>query len=225
MATWDLQASAGATGKSILWRGTWSSASSYNPYDAVYSGGSSYISKTNNANKDPVSNPSDWDLLASGVATGAGTVLQTIVTMDTNFASTNAIIPLDDTKPQSNEGLLITALDAAITLGYSNSKVLLRYDGAFCSNAATVGQWAIVALFRDAGVDALAVRFIFCPMPTYGMYNASLVCPDVPGAGAHTYHVRYGTNVSGTSITWNGSSTRNFGGVSISTLCVEEIKV
>lgn len=65
MATWDLQASAGATGKSLLWRGTWSSASSYNPYDAVYSGGSSYISKTNNANKNPTFNPSDWDLLAS----------------------------------------------------------------------------------------------------------------------------------------------------------------
>ena len=67
MALWDLQASAGTTGQSILWRGAWSSALSYNPYDAVYSSssGSSYISKTNNANKDPVGNPSDWDLLAS----------------------------------------------------------------------------------------------------------------------------------------------------------------
>jgi microcystin-dependent protein len=65
MARWDLQASAGAAGRSILWRGAWGSAVSYNPYDAVYSGGSSYIAKTNNQNKDPASNPSDWDLLAS----------------------------------------------------------------------------------------------------------------------------------------------------------------
>ena len=65
MAGWDLQASAGTTGQSILWRGTWSSAVSYNPYDAVYSGGSSYIAKTNNQNKTPASNPADWDLLAS----------------------------------------------------------------------------------------------------------------------------------------------------------------
>lgn len=63
---WNLQASAGATGGSVLWRGTWSSALSYNPYDGVYGGnGSSYISKTNNTNKDPISNPSDWDLMAS----------------------------------------------------------------------------------------------------------------------------------------------------------------
>jgi microcystin-dependent protein len=72
MARWDLQASAGAAGRSLLWRGVWGSAISYNPYDAVYSGGSSYISKTNNQNKTPVSNPSDWDLLAS--VGGAGPV-------------------------------------------------------------------------------------------------------------------------------------------------------
>ena len=71
MAIWDLQASAGAAGSSLLWRGAWNSATSYNPYDAVYSAtGSSYISKTNNQSKDPVSNAADWDLLASVGAQG-----------------------------------------------------------------------------------------------------------------------------------------------------------
>lgn len=71
MANWNLEALAGAPGTSLLWRGTWSSALSYNPYDGVAtSNGSSYISKTNNQNKNPLSSPSDWDLLAATGVTG-----------------------------------------------------------------------------------------------------------------------------------------------------------
>jgi microcystin-dependent protein len=63
---WNLEAAAGAPGASLLWRGTWSSALSYNPNDAVSYLGSSYVSKTNNTNKDPTTSPADWDVLSAG---------------------------------------------------------------------------------------------------------------------------------------------------------------
>jgi hypothetical protein len=67
MPSWNLQASAGAVGASLLWRGTWSSGLSYNPNDGVARNGSSYIALTNNTNKPPETNPSDWGILAQGI--------------------------------------------------------------------------------------------------------------------------------------------------------------
>jgi alpha-tubulin suppressor-like RCC1 family protein len=56
----------------IVWRGAWGSATAYVPNDAVQSGGSSWVSKTNNTNKTPAANPSDWDLMAQKGADGTG---------------------------------------------------------------------------------------------------------------------------------------------------------
>jgi hypothetical protein len=52
----------GASGVSLDWRGTWSSSANYLIDDAVSYNGSSYIAKTANTNKQPDTNPSDWDL-------------------------------------------------------------------------------------------------------------------------------------------------------------------
>lgn len=53
------------------YRGAWGPAVNYAPNDTVTSGGQSYISKTNNINKSPPTNTSDWDLLAAKGDTGA----------------------------------------------------------------------------------------------------------------------------------------------------------
>ncbi len=57
----------------LIWRGTWSGVTTYAKSDAVYYMGSSYISLRSNTNKIPPSNLSDWDVLASQGAAGAGT--------------------------------------------------------------------------------------------------------------------------------------------------------
>ena len=67
MPNWNLEAAAGAPGTSFLWRGTWSSALSYNVNDGVMaSNGSGYVALTNNANKEPSANPSHWSMFAAG---------------------------------------------------------------------------------------------------------------------------------------------------------------
>ena len=64
---------AGSTGPAgLTWLGTWSSGNSYNLNDAVYYGGSSYISRVaSNAGNQPDISPASWNLVAMIGATGA----------------------------------------------------------------------------------------------------------------------------------------------------------
>jgi hypothetical protein len=55
----------------INWRNNWSSGATYDAHDAVAYAGSSFISTTTNTNKQPDTNPGDWDLLAQKGAAGA----------------------------------------------------------------------------------------------------------------------------------------------------------
>jgi hypothetical protein len=99
-AFWDLQASVGATGATLLWRGVWSEVLSYNPYDAASYEGSSYISLTNNENKVPSISPNDWALLAAEGSTGQTAFVSltdgaTITwTMSTGKVNQNAMVTL-----------------------------------------------------------------------------------------------------------------------------------
>lgn len=57
--------------KGLEWQGTWSAVTAYSIDDAVYYGGSAYIALTNNTNKQPDINGSDWALLAAqGIGSG-----------------------------------------------------------------------------------------------------------------------------------------------------------
>jgi hypothetical protein len=61
----------GASGVSLDWRGTWNSSANYLIDDAVSYNGSSYIAKTANINKQPDTNPTDWDLWVAKGETGS----------------------------------------------------------------------------------------------------------------------------------------------------------
>lgn len=213
MATWDLQASAGATGKSILWRGTWSSASSYNPYDAVVSSssGSSYISKTNNANKDPVSNPADWDILAGS---GTGGVVQTVTQSYGGTFSTTGLIPVDNTIPQIGEGGLM-GTGTPITLKYANSSVMIWFSG-MCVLSVAAG--ATVAVFRNSVPDAIFATGRTFSASFYQSIDFNF--RDLaPGAGTHTYSFRFGGQ-SASTMQFNGL----FGASSTVNIVLMEIK-
>ena len=154
----------------------------------------------------------------------AGSVIQTVFSSDANWTSTNAVIPLDDTKPQNTEGLAIPNLDIVITPYFANSKVLLQFEGTFAPTSA-LGVWAIVALFRDSGPDAIVTRGVYCQAVGFSATNLTFSVMDIPGAGAHTYRLRFGVNSSSVTVVWNGGGSRFFGGTSLQTLVAQEIKV
>jgi hypothetical protein len=60
----------GAAGQGINWRGSWVTATTYNPYDAVDNNGSSYICIATNSSQAPP-NATYWNLMAQQGATGA----------------------------------------------------------------------------------------------------------------------------------------------------------
>lgn len=68
--SWGLMASKGAdgaTGQGFTWQGTYSSAITYNYYDVLYYGGSSWISvTTSNVGNTPSTATQSWNLMVSG---------------------------------------------------------------------------------------------------------------------------------------------------------------
>ena len=61
----------GPQGQSFSWRGNWSSATAYNPYDVVNRNGSSYNCVAANTNTDPAADPgTHWQIIAQIGATG-----------------------------------------------------------------------------------------------------------------------------------------------------------
>jgi hypothetical protein len=59
----------GPQGQSVNWRGTWSSANAYNPYDGVVYNGSSYVAIAPSTNVPPPE-VAHWELIAQAGATG-----------------------------------------------------------------------------------------------------------------------------------------------------------
>jgi hypothetical protein len=63
------QGTQGPTGQGYNWKGAWSSATAYVPYDTVFSGGDSYVCIAGNTNQVPP-NATYWSLMAQQGATG-----------------------------------------------------------------------------------------------------------------------------------------------------------
>jgi len=61
---------AGATGQGYSWKGAWSAATAYNPYDTVSSAGATYVCVLANTNNAPP-NATYWSLMAQQGAAGA----------------------------------------------------------------------------------------------------------------------------------------------------------
>jgi hypothetical protein len=148
-----------------------------------------------------------------------GTVVQT--TYSEYVANTNltTIIPPDDTIPQNTEGTEI--LTATITPRFATSTILVKFDGQ-ASASVVVGIGA--ALFRDAGVNALAARNETSDIANY-QRGLSIVYMDSPATtSATTYRIRVGPSAAAT-VRLNGNTvSRFFGGASRATLVLQEIK-
>jgi hypothetical protein len=60
----------GVPGPSVVWRGNWSSAATYNANDGVSYNGSSYVAIATNVNHPPDTHPTEWQLIAQQGAVG-----------------------------------------------------------------------------------------------------------------------------------------------------------
>ena len=147
-----------------------------------------------------------------------GSIVQTVYgeyTANTNLTNP---IPWDDTIPQNTEGTEIISLP--ITPRFATSKILLTASG---KGALTVVGAMIVAVFRDAIVDAIAGDQADSPVATW-LFPFSFNYQDSPATtSAITYKFRVGPS-SGT-MRLNGYTTGGvLGGAMRTTLIAQEIK-
>lgn len=148
----------------------------------------------------------------------AGAVIDSAYAEYTANTDISSAIPIDDTIPQSGEGVEI--LTVSITPKSTTNKLRVRFVGlATPSAAANIA----VALFLNSETDARAARYSSTAINFAQVFGLEL--EFVPGSiSAQTLKIRAG--VSTGTIRFNGTtSSRIFGGVCKTTLIVEEVIV
>jgi hypothetical protein len=150
-----------------------------------------------------------------------GAVLKVVTVKQVGMvANSTTNFPADGTIPQISEGQLLFTLPA-ITMAAATNKVVIQVNGSFSTNP--IGG-IIVALFRNSVVDAVAATLFHTHASGVG-YVAPfhLSWDEVPGAGTHTYTLRFAGMSNSTYI--NGASGGDvLGGVVVSTMTGMEVK-
>jgi hypothetical protein len=132
-----------------------------------------------------------------------------------SFFSCNTVTPLDDSVPQQSEGNEILTL--AITPTNANNYLYIKFVTATTVSTAT----GIVAIFQDAGADALASAFM--NSPTNSCRSTSITYAKIAGTtSSTTFKVRIGPTTSTVGV--NGfTGGRLFGGVNSTVLSITEV--
>lgn len=145
---------------------------------------------------------------------------QTVSFIESNIVLGAGAIPYDDTIPQNTEGAQY--MELAINPISASSKLLINVIWSGSSNAASDNT---LALFKDSIANALKA----CQWNTNGI-NVSrnvplFACENSGSTSLQTFKVRAGAGVS-TTFAMNGvanASTRLYGGVSSSSIVIQEI--
>lgn len=149
------------------------------------------------------------------------TVVQVVNTQDGAVNTGTTVIPWDDSKPQSGEGNQYMSLSITPTNASNKLKIDVVWNGTHSSATTRM----IVALFQDAGTDAIAAAMqensasthLACVKFTHYMTAGT--------TSSTTFKVNAGSSAAGTT-TFNGSGgARLFGGVMASSITITEIKV
>lgn len=148
-------------------------------------------------------------------------VQQRVSTVDATEKDFATSIPYDDTKPQITEGS--EYLTVTITPKKSTSKLVIRVEFNYTITDST--QFAVVALFQDAIVDALKAVGGACVSSggSVSMEQSVFEWEMTSGTtSATTFRVRAGTG-GGTQLTMNGAAgARLLGGACSSSVTVTE---
>lgn len=145
--------------------------------------------------------------------------VQRVGTMFSALATGTTTLPYDDTIPQNTEGVQFMTQDIT-PKSSSNILVITAVMALTSSNVAGFNQMQ-AALFQDTTANALAAT-------GYAIYNdrgAMLVLRHIMTAGttsATTFKVRGGSDGAGTTGFNGTSTTRRYGGVSASSITIEE---
>lgn len=150
----------------------------------------------------------------------AGSIINSAYAEYTTNATLATVIPVDDTIPQSTEGIQI--LTASLTPSSTTNKVRVRFKGQAVID--TAGANFSAALFVNSGTSAVRAAFMTVP-GTSQAEEISFEFEHVPGATtAQTYAVRVGPSLGNARMN-GGTAGRIFGGTSAATLVLEEVKV
>ena len=148
-----------------------------------------------------------------------GKLVQRVYAETTSTPSTDSDIPDDTSIPQSDEGAelfsqAITPTDAANRLRVTARVNIIVTDDA-----------AVIALFRDAGSNAIDVAFFWGSSGVSGNGGTiTLVYEVVAGSTASTtFKLRYGPANSVETAYINGNGANMFGSADRSTFIIEEI--
>lgn len=150
----------------------------------------------------------------------AGAVIQSVSSEYSAVATGTTVMPFDDTIPQNTEGDQF--MSVSITPKFANSKLIV-FISAWHSHSAANAQ-AGVALFRDSTANAIACGEIYENTAT--AVNMVSFSKEVAAGStaATTFKVRIGSQNAGTT-TFNGQSgQRRYGGITISSIRVLEVK-
>lgn len=147
-------------------------------------------------------------------------IQQRVTTVEDSMITHSTTIPYDDSIPQITEGSQYFTV--SITPKSATSKLIVRVEFNYTND--NNSSYTVIALFQDAGADALkavggnSVGGGFNAM-TQSVFEYEMTSGST---SATTFRVRAGTG-SGTAITLNGvSGGRLFGGVCTSLITVTE---
>lgn len=149
-----------------------------------------------------------------------GTIVQVIYAQTTALVTVNASIPYDNTKPQITEG--VEVITATITPTSATNKLLFIFGVSSTSGSAS--NITIVALFQDAGANAIAAT-AGQHTTTSGTFMPPFVFQmTAPGTSAYTFRIRMGSNNGTLYVNADGGGTGLYNGVSITSLTILEVK-
>lgn len=151
----------------------------------------------------------------------SATRLQVVETTYTTNTDISAVIPVDDSIPQSGEGTEI--MTRAITPKSASSTLVIEWEVYGSLDAG--GNLIVAPLFVDSTANALAVAYVTASSggvatSTKGSYTVSSA-----STSARTYKVRVGPGTGAAHFYPNGTgaAARIFGGISACRLRVTEI--
>lgn len=145
-------------------------------------------------------------------------IIQVVHTQTGAVLSQVNTIPFDDSIPQITEGDEYITL--AITPTKDTNKLLIEVNFTASVNSISA---MIVALFKDAGANALAAAYVTIPANDYSATISFKHEMVAGGTTATTFRVRAGGNAG--TMTMNGvGGARRMGGVAVSSIRITEIQ-